>query len=660
MNTKIESLRLNIIEADILYYNNNNSKISDQTYDYYKDELKKLNPSDPLLKTVGATIKKDKNIKKSPHKIPMGSLEKITEELKFNNWITKKSSKINIDPYDLEVTLSHKLDGISISIEYKDGKIIQALTRGEGIIGQDITSNAKNFQGLPKIAINKKNELFTGFVRCEAVLPTQTWKILDSGTTRKTNPRNTASGICGRKDGYQSEYIKAIAFRAYDQNKKELKNLESEMLKSLKDFGFEVSPYWTGLAKNMWEKFQEIEKNKNNLEYWIDGVVIKINNISKQNKLGVSNNRPNGQIALKYKPESVTSKITELRNTVGHTGCITPTVIFEPTEIAGTIVQKATLSNWTIAKNWNIRIGDTIKFHKAGEIIPEVLEVIKKNSKGKLFEEPKKCPICTGEVGYKSLTTGKISSKLFCLNTKCTAKQTKTIHNYIQKTDIKGIGDVIMNSLISEGLVKKISDLYKLKENPEILYTLHIGEGRVLGEIRTKNILKNIEDKTKLSIDLFLGSLGIEHLGRRMVSKLIDKIPEELNNIENWKSDILLKRAKELGIPNQSAIFHKGIQNNWNEIQNILNTGVKIKKKVTPKENKKGAKSFCITGSLSKPKKVFQKMIEDSGHIWKNSVNKELDYLILKDKNSLSTKTKKAKQLGIDCINEEDLIHLLK
>lgn len=659
MNTEIESLRVSITEADIAYYNNNNSTISDETYDYQKNTLKKLNPTDPLLKTVGATVNEN-ILKKYLHKIPMGSLEKITEEHTFNNWIKQKSYKIGTTPKKLEVTLSYKMDGISISVEYKNGKIVQALTRGEGIMGQDITSNAKKFLGLPKTAINQKNELFTGIVRCEAVLPTKTWEILDSASVKKTNPRNTANGICARKNGYQSEYIKAIAFRAYNKNNSELNSSESGMLESLKDFGFEVSTYWKGNAEKMWSKFQKIGKNKSNLEYWIDGVVIKINDISKQNQLGKSNNRPRGQIALKYEPETVTSTITELRNTVGHTGCITPTVIFEPTEISGTIVQRATLSNWTIANNWNIRIGDIIKFHKAGEIIPEVLGVVKKNSKGKLFSQPTECPVCSGKVGYKTLVTGNTSARLFCLNLTCIAKKTKTLQNYIQKIEIKGIGDVILESLVSEGLIKRISDLYNLKEHTNLLYTLHIGEGRLLGETRANTILKNIEEKREIPIELFLGSLGIENLGRKMVSKLIDKMPEELNSLESWKSEIILKNAKELGIPNQSAIFHNGIQNNWNEIQKVLNTGVKIKKRIKPKKSIKNSKSFCITGSLSKPKKMFQKMIEDSGNIWKTSVNKELDYLILADKNSLSTKAKKATENGITCINEEDLINLLK
>jgi DNA ligase (NAD+) len=661
MTEQINALRLTIIEADLAYYNGDDPIMEDATYDAHRDELKTLSPNDPILSKVGAET--ENSLEEITHTIPMGSLEKITEKDKFFKWISDQCKKITDNSTIMAkiicLALSYKLDGSSISVEYHLGKMIQTLTRGKGDKGSDITENARKFQGLPQLAKNSKGELFTGFVRCEAVLAVKIWEMLDKLAVKKTNPRNTANGICLRKSGFQAEYIQAIAFRAYNDDQSEISGSEESMLEMLTDFGFDVSPSFIGTPTKVWEKFEEIGKLRPSIPYWIDGCVIKINAIDAQTGLGESNNRPRGQIALKYEPETAVTKVKHIRNTVGHIGAITPTVMFDPTEIAGTIVQKATLSNWTIAKTWAMRIGDTIKIHKAGEIIPEVLEVVERNPNGELISEPTECPICQGEIGYKELTSGKTGARLFCLNPECSAKQTKRLHNFLRKTDIKGVGDVTAESLVSEGVVKTFADFYTLHQRKEQLYSLHIGSGRLLGEKRSETLLANIAKKKELSLDLFLGSLGINELGRTMVSKIIEKMPDEFSNLEDWKGDKLLIHAKALGIPNQSRTYYNSLQKTWPAIEKLIEVGVTITKKEI-KEVSANAKSFCITGALSQPKKIFHKMIEDAGHIVKTTVNKELDYLIMADKDAPSKKTEKAQKMNVTCIDEADLLELIK
>jgi DNA ligase (NAD+) len=653
-NTNTEELRKMITLADIAYYTHGKQDISDEAYDRLKDELRKTCPEDPLLKTIGARIGEENIHQKCEHSIPMGSLNKFTQKEDFIKWCEKRAQALGITVLELVMTL--KFDGSSISLEFLKGKIKQAITRGDGEIGEDITANACRFLGIPETVI-LKGEPFSGFIRCEAIMETHIWEAID--TKKKSNPRNAASGISQRKDGSDSQHIKVMAFRAYDEDKREIEETEDQMLKSLKNAGFDTGEWVKGSPQKIWDAFKQIEEKRKEIPYWIDGVVLKINDIPVQNSLGASDNRPKGQIALKFKAETAQATIKSIRNTVGHSGAITPTALFEPTQVAGTMVQKATLSNWTIANALNIRIGDVIEFHKAGEIIPEVLGIIEHNTLEKPISQPTECPECRGYVEYKRLPSGKPGAILFCMNPECSAQKSKKITNFINKVGILGIGDVTLEAMISKEILQNFGDIFRLKERTEELESLTTEDGRALGKKRAQKILKNIESKKEMPLHIFLGALGIDGLGRREVEKITTAEPKSFGNLEDWLEGEILIHAIRLNIPNKARKFHNGIQKNKEQIQSLLDAGVIIKKAEAKPEVSSNAKSFCITGALSQPKKHYKEQIEAAGHIWKDSVNKDLDYLVMADKNSTSSKAQKARKAGVNCIDENDLDEIL-
>jgi DNA ligase (NAD+) len=651
MNNHIEELANKIRNADLAYYNTGETLLEDAAYDALKDELQRLAPDHELLKTVGAAP--PEMLAKVPHSIPMGSLDKAMNKDEFTAWIENKGLQHQL------LTASLKMDGGSLSLEYKNGRLARAVTRGDGLVGEDITANAQQFKNCPQTGVKIEGKPFTGFVRAEIILLTEDWKKIDPDLV--SNPRNRGNGIARRKDGEQASLLNIYAFRAHFEDGSTIAASEADMLAALTKAGFAVAPWHRGNANDAWNFYKENQLARPTLPYWIDGVVVKLDDIPTQTALGEHDQRPKGQIALKFPAEGAPTVLRSVELTVGHTGTIIPTGKFDPVQLGGTTVSSALLCNWEIIRALDIALGDTITVYKAGDIIPKIKEVTQRTANRIPIDQPATCPICGGPAGHKKNVHGEASTMLYCLNDDCPAKLSGKIDRYIRSLNILGIGDEVLDALCKQDetnpnpLLRSPAGLYLLKNYQKQLAGILMGGKTRLGEKRAKKILDEIEAKRELTLAEFLGSLGIEGLGKRRVALIQEAVPGQLDTLDDWLAGKLgnPELAERAGVPNIGPILNEALIGKKHLIAEFLTNGVTIK--TTQKQNiRTDAKSFCFTGASSVPRKELQALVRSKGHIVKDDVSAGLTYLVLADPNSTSSKAVKARKLGTQCISETE------
>jgi DNA ligase (NAD+) len=659
-STSEEELVRTLKSAEEAYYNRSSGTMEDAEYDRLRDELAEIAPNHPHLSKVGAPLEATGMLSKKPHSMPMGSQRKAMNKDEFYKWAHSAAKALGKDVGSFDFSFSYKVDGGSFSFDFVDGVLVECLSRGDGFVGLEVTDNARKFQGIPDVVYDPRSgRKFTGLIRGEVVLFVEDWKFIDPEMT--TNPRNVGNGIAGRESGVDSDKLHVIAFRAYEKGR-EIADTESEMARIIDGMGFDVAPSASGRIDSIWNSFEKLDTHRRDgslsIPYWIDGAVVKLDSIADQTKLGSSGNRPKGQIAVKFAAVGTPSALEDVVLSVGHTGLISPTGAFTPVQISGTTVSSALLVNWDNIEELDIAVGDKVELYKAGEIIPRVLRVVERPSSRKPIPRPTCCPVCSGEVGKKKNVGGHESSHLFCLNPDCRAKASGKIGRYIKSLNILGIGDEVLLSMTNAGIVGSAADLYSLKSRKSQLANLTMVQSGVrIGENRAESIISEIEKKRSLTIPELLGSLGIDHLGKRRVEIIMKAVPGKLDKLDSWFDGTLLTCAEEARIPNMAQPIHENLQRLQPTIQAILNNGVNVTA-VEFKEAKEGAISFCITGKLSQPKKAYQTMIQDAGHIWKTSVTSDLDYLVIADPDSPSSKAKKARSLGVKCVSEVELAEL--
>jgi len=647
---KLEELQSIIDKADSAYYTTGQSIMEDARYDKLKDDLKRLNPSDARLITVGSTIK-DNILKKVKHNIPMGSLSKSTNEQEWKSWLKNNGFQVN-DQFHVSL----KMDGGSFSVEYRDGRLVSAISRGDGLVGEDITANAINFKNLPKVA-KLNDKLFSGFVRGEVVLLNEDWEKVDSN--KESNPRNLAVGIARRKDGTQSEYLSFYAFRAFNNDGDTITNHETSMSRELEKMGFTVAPYDYGNAEAVWNFFQETAVKRSKLNFWIDGIVAKVDDIKKQLVMGESGGCPKLQNAIKFDAEGEKTILRGVTLQVGHTGAIVPVANFDPVRIGGTTVTNATLCNWENIETLDVAIGDEIFVIKAGDIIPRIMEVTKQSKNRQEIARPTKCPVCSGKVGHRTNTSGEESAVIYCLNDNCPSVITGRIDKYLSSLDIQGVGTNLIQSLVDDLGVKDASDLYILHLKRTQLADLILSGKVRLGEKRADKFLAEIEKRRTITLSEFLGSLGIFGLGKRRVALIQQALPGKMDTLDDWFSDVLVKNATQAGVKNMAQGIHDELVKNKDYITKFITNGLVIGQPAPKAQLKAGAFLICITGALSAPKAKFQSLIESAGHGYTDAFSKSLTHLVAADKNGDSSKLEKARKYGITIIDESELIKLI-
>jgi DNA ligase (NAD+) len=651
---------------DQIYFGGGGRPADDSIYDELKHELKHLAPDDERLTRVGAPVPSDGILKKVAHVHPMGSLDNVMNEAEFLAWHELIKAAYGYEP---AYNVTFKMDGGSVALIYKDGYMVQAITRGDGQEGEDITANALRMKGVPRyVERHVKGEQayqpFTGSVRGEVMLYNADWKALDPD--QLSNPRNLGNGISRRKDGEDTERLTFVVFRAFDSDGYPLGKTENDMLSALPPMGFEVVKGWGNCTAADVVKFyrlmqadagQEIGFTRDTLPFEIDGLVIKVEDLVFQSMVEDTSIRPKAQRALKFPPRAAYTTLIDVEWTVGHTGTIIPTAVLEPVKIGGVEVSRALLCNMDEIGRLDVGVGDRVKVIRAGDVIPKIV------SSDKLWDRveiktPTACPACDGKVGKKQGLSGDDSVHLYCLNPQCSAQQLGKIKTWVRKLDIQGLGDVFLEDLFeSRGLVSA-ADLYRLKDSPHGRSALE----DVVGRARTPKILAEIEKKRTLSLSNFLGCLGIDGLGRRRVILVQQALPGEFDKLSDWLSGKLVEKAAEVGLPNLAKEIQERIMANQDLITDLIDAGVNIGEEPTkaPEPAKEGQLVICLTGKFDKPKKFYHDEIVAAGHRYEESYRKGLSYLVTANPAVLSSKTKKAQKDGVEVISADQLLALIK
>lgn len=632
-----EKVRIKELEKLILKYQNSyyngEAEIEDAEFDKLWDELGRLDPSNKILHKVGAD---SGNFAKIKHVMPMGSQEKAANPEQFLAWCQNHSYP--------EYLVEFKLDGASLELQYVNGNLVHAVTRGDGSIGDDITANAIKMQGVVK----KLSSDFTGGIRGEVIM---THKIHEELFSDKANCRNAANGLMKRKDGSGSEYLSLIAYDVWSTENSQPYSDEEDKLEWLKKNGFNsVELYIAKSAEDVIEYRSKIMDARKSLDYDIDGLVIKERVVNHED---ASRDRPDRQIAFKFSLEEAVSVLRAVEwNESGAT--YTPVGIFDSVDLNGTTVQRASLVNPNTIKALDLKIGSHVVVVKRGEIIPKIENAFVPEDNTEKLEEivqPVKCETC----GSDLIDEG---TRLFCPNRNCNKKVLHQILKWVGVVDIRDLGDTLVRSMFSGGTIKSISDIYELdvqKLTPYFLTEESIqNEKKSLG---AEKVYASIQNHRNISLAKFIAGFDIEGIGETVVEKLIQS---GYGTLEKLSAATKEQIAAVYGFADVMAeTFLRGLKENLPEMESMIEKGL-----VTLKQESGGkleGKSFCFTGELVTMKRAdAQNLVKEKGGSVKSSVVKGLSYLVTNDVSSGSSKNEKAAKLGIPVIDEKQFLKLLE
>ena len=642
-------------KANVEYYVNDNPTLSDNEYDSLMDELIKLEEKYPQLKQSNSPTTKVGNeviaaFNKVTHPTPMFSLADVFNEDEVRDFDAKVRKEVSNPEYVCEL----KMDGLAVSLIYKDGKFVSAATRGNGVIGEDITHNVRTIKKLP-LTLHKKVDLE---VRGEIYMNKKVFNELNEKRKQENlnlfqNPRNAAAGSIRQLDSSITKE-RQLDIVLYHLPNTTLKK-HSETIELLKECGLPTNPN-NKICKNIDEIMDYIHywtKHRPELPYEIDGIVIKVNDLAMQKTLGYTVKYPKWAVAYKFPAETVITRLDDIVCTVGRTGQITPNAVLEPIKVAGSTIRRATLHNYQYISDKDLRIGDYVYLHKAGDVIPEVVGPVKERRVNEL--EPyvmiDKCPICGAKLEESA---SKID--LYCPNEHCSARKVNSLIHFISRgcMNIDGLGESIVEDFYNMGIIKDVTDIYKLKDKKEELIEL---EG--FGSKSVSNLLISIENSKNNSLENLLNGLGINGIGAK-TAKILAKKYETMDNLMNASSEEL-EQIKDIG-----STLSKNISNYFDNPKNriliheLKDIGINMEykgEKIIQDEaftNKK----FVLTGTISfLSRDELKKIIEDRGGEVSGSVSKKTDVVIAGE--NPGSKYDKAKSLNIPIWDEVSLRNYL-
>ena len=649
------------------YFDENISEISDSDFDKLKREILDLEKKYTFLKSKKSPLnsvgfKPSKNFKKVSHRVPMLSLANAFDEGDLINFEKRMINYLD-QKTDLEIQYSAepKIDGISASLFYRDGEFIRGLSRGDGKEGEDITKNLKTISDIPHF-IENKNFPKEIDIRGEVFIKNSDFKELSD---KFANPRNAASGSLRQKDPLETKKI-PLNFIAYTFGFEKNLNIkkQSEFLESLKDWGFKINPMnktITGV-KNLMINYNDVEKNRKKLDFDIDGIVYKVNDLKLQKRLGNVANAPRWAIAHKFSSNKSISKVLNIDIQIGRTGALTPVAKIEPVNIGGVRVSNATLHNEDEIIRKDIRIGDTVTIERAGDVIPHILSVdIKKRLKdSRKFAFPKNCPSCGSRtVKEFNLITKKNDAVRRCTSEgyDCEKIAIEKIKHFVSKEafNIDGFGKKIVENFWKIKLIKFPHDIFKLDYKK-----IESMDG--WGKQSVENLKYSINEKKNISLDRLIYSLGIRHIGFEN-AKILSKHFRSFSKFKSLSKDSSYKELLNIdGIGETQVNSIKNFFSNkvnlevLNKLQAILN----IKDKLIEKKN--GLlknQTFMLTGKLNGISRAEAKsLIEKNSGTTVSSITKKLDYLIVGEKPT-KRKIEAAKALKIDCIDQSQFLKML-
>ncbi len=653
MNELIEKIN----KASYEYYVNDNPTITDQEYDDYYNELLRLEEKYPELKRndsptlrVGGQVV-DK-FEKVTHETPMLSFDDIFNE----DEVVTFDERIRKTCPNATYTLEPKMDGLSGSLLYKNGILVRAATRGDGLIGENITHNVKTIKSVP-LKLNKDIDIE---VRGEIYMSKKSFEKCNEerkqrGENLFANPRNAAAGSVRQLDSSIAAR-RNLDFMAYflpNPDKYGIKT-QDESLAFLKELGFKTNYKLNGIANNVSDIISYIDNlsiKRESLPFEIDGVVLKVNSLDDEAKLGFTERVPRWGIAYKFPAQEVLTTLKEIKFTVGRTGKITPNAIFDPVHVAGSIVSKATLHNEDYCILKDVRVGDVISIRKAGDVIPEVVEVKKERRKGneEPFKMTEECPIC----GSKLVKNKDDEANYYCVNPHCDAKRIESLIHFASRDamNIEGFGDEIIEDFYNLGYLKHVDDFYRLERYKEELMEL---EG--FGEKSINNLLDSAENSKSNSLEKLLFALGIRYVGAK-TGKLLALNFKNIDNLINASYEDLIN-IKDIGNSIANSLYdYFRKEENIELINKLKALGLNMNylgKEVIESDLFNG-KTFVLTGTLSKySRDEAKEKIELYGGKVTSSVTSKTDVVIVGD--APGSKYDKAKSLNITIWNEEEFV----
>ena len=647
------------------YYNENKSLISDYEYDKLLKELEELEKKYPEYasensptQNVGASVRENK-FKKVEHVHPMLSLANSYNSGEVLDFIERIKKRIG-NEQELKYCLEVKLDGLSISLTYEQGKLVRAVTRGDGYIGEDVTENIMQIESVVK----ELPQAIDMEIRGEVVLPLENFEKLNTARYEKgeelfANPRNAASGTLRQLD---SRIVKERGLDAYFYFLVEAEKLgiksHSESIKFLESLGIKTTGIFEILenSKQIDERINFWEKEREHLPYETDGLVIKVDEINLWEEIGYTSKTPRWAIAYKFPAHQVSTILNDITWQVGRTGKLTPVAELEEVELSGSRVKRASLHNINEIQRKDIRIGDRVFIEKAAEIIPQVVKAIKEDRKGteKIIIEPENCPVCNHKLEREE---GLVDIK--CVNEECPAKIQGEIEYFVSRDalNIMGLGSKIVEKFIELGYIKNVDDIYDLKNHREDLEKLD-----KMGKKSIDNLLSSIENSKTREYDKVIYSLGISFIGK-VASKILAKSSKNIDNLSKMSFEELTTIDGIGEIAAKEIISYFSKEKNKNLIKTLKEKGLKFE--ITETENSQisenknfSGKTFLFTGTLKHfTRDQIKEEIEKLGGKNLSAVSKNLDYLIVGEK--AGSKLKKAQEISsIKILTEEEFIEL--
>ena len=642
------------------YYVLNQSSVEDSEYDNLMEELILLEKKYPQFKhktsptsRVGGQVVD--SFKKITHQVSMLSLGDVFNYDELRDFDRKVKEAINTSDYQYVAEL--KIDGLAMSLVYENGELLYAATRGDGVTGEDVTSNVITIKSIPlKIPYKEHLEVRGEVYMPKASLENLNKELIKEGKQAFANCRNAAAGSIRNLDSSIAAKRKLDDFIYYLIGAEKLGcKTHDEALKKLEELGFRVNKI-RKLCSNIYEVIQyieEIAKIRDSLEYDIDGIVIKFNDLNKYEQIGYTAKTPKWAIAYKFPPKEAITKLIDIVLTVGRTGKITPNAILSPVRVAGSLIQRATLHNEDFIKEKNLMIGDYVSIRKAGDVIPEVVGPIKEKRDGsqKEFVMPDVCPIC-GE----KLT--KIDAMHFCLNESCLARNIEKLIHFESKNemDINGMGEKVVEQFFNQGFIKDIVDIYKLEQFKDDIINIDGWSNKSY-----ENLIDGINKSKSNSLERLLFGLGIKEVGEKM-AKTLAKIYKNIENLANASLDDLLAINDVGPVCAQNVYNYFRKDKNKELIQNLKDLGLNmnyLKNDAFDTNNFFYNKKVVLTGTLSKyTRSEAGEILESLGSKVQNSVSKVTDLVIYGVE--AGSKLDKAKKFNVQTLNEDEFISKLK
>ena len=636
-----------------LYYVEDRNEISDYEYDMLQNELKKLEaenpefirPDSPTQRVGGEAVS---GFEKVTHKVQMGSLQDVFSFEEVREFVDKVRETVD----NAKFVVEPKIDGLSISLEYHDGQLTVGSTRGDGFVGENVTENLKTIRSIP-VSIDDTLPMIE--VRGEVYMPRNVFLDLvkeqeENDEQPFKNPRNAAAGSLRQKDPKIAAKRKLDIF-VFNVQQIEGRELTShkQSLDNMKELGFKTVPDYklVSTADEIIARISEIGESRFELPYDIDGVVIKVDDFRQREILGATAKVPKWAVAYKFPPEEKNTKLLDIELNVGRTGAVTPVAVFEPVFLAGTQVSRATLHNQDLIIEKNINIGDIIRVRKAGDIIPEVLTAVEKNSEG-AFMLPDECPVC-----HTKLVRSDEEAAVRCPNVECPAQIFRSIVHFASKgaMNIDGLGPQIVRVLLDNELISSVADLY------------HITADKLVAldnfkEKSANNLVNAIQSSKANSLDRLIFGLGIRNIGQASAKLLCGKFGG-LDNIMNASVEEIseIEGFGEVMAQSVHSAFHE--EHMIALIQRLKDCGVNTEYEKIQQDDRFAGKTFVLTGTLPTLKRNDAKeLIEKFGGKASGSVSKKTDFVLAGEE--AGSKLTKAQQLGIKIISEEEFMEMIK